>query len=221
MTTANNPSPTAIADLILEKYSPERMANELHSFQWRKSDFEKGWAERRRLEQELRAALDHDSDSAVSASISDIYRWGFGRNTPNVNGDDWRKIAGTLVREFSKSRPDVPQQKAVLKMLLDTKGIKIATASKWVCFCDQRRYAIYDSRVSIALREILSEDGKRLFPTVGRRKTKSSQYPNADVMSVSQMVEKYFLYLEALRVISERTRLKVAEIEMALFMIGK
>ena len=41
-------------------------------------------------------------------------------------------------------------------------GIGIASASKWVGFIDETRYAIYDSRVSLALRPLtIDEAGTR------------------------------------------------------------
>jgi hypothetical protein len=221
MKMANDPSPEAIAELILGKYPPERLKNELRNFEWNDANFEEGWAKRQGLEQSLRAAVEVGSESGIGASISEIYRWGFKRNAPNVDGDDWRKTAEALVREFTKSEPDILKQKAALNMLLNHKGIKIATASKWICFCDQTKYAIYDSRVSIALRDIVGTNGKRLFPTIGRRQTKASQYPNADAVTPAGMVERYFFYLDTLNIVSQRTHLKAAEIEMALFMIGK
>lgn len=221
MHTANDPSPEAIAQLILEKYPPDRIRNELSNFYWNGDDFKEGWEKRRALEKNLRVAIDDLSESGIAASITEIYRWGFERNAPNVDGDDWRKDAGAMIRAFSNSDSAVSQQKDALNKLLGHKGIKIATASKWVCFCDQTKYAIYDSRVSIALRDIVGTNGRRFFPTVGRRQIKGSKYPYGSTLKPSQLVEKYFLYLDTLRIISKRIDLRVAEIEMALFMIGE
>ncbi|MGC3030495.1 hypothetical protein ACPUER_36245, partial [Burkholderia sp. DN3021] len=42
------------------------------------------------------------------------------------------------------------------------RGVKIARVSKWFCFLNQRRFAIYDSRVSVALRDCRDDQGKRV-----------------------------------------------------------
>lgn len=219
--TITDPSPQQIADLILARHSETILTEQFQSFEWKKKRFEEAVFERAENERTLRQAIRADDVSEIKASIFRIHKWGFGSETPNSKGDEWLRLTVDIVREFSKHTTDPQRQKALLKALLESDGVGIARASKWVCFCDQNRYAIYDSRVSIALREVVWTNDKRVFPTVGRKKTKSSQYPYADAIKPSQMVEKYFLYLDTLKIISDRTRLKVAEIEMALFMIGK
>lgn len=220
MNSTSDPSPQQIAALVLERYPENVLMEQFKSFEWDKKGFEEAVLERSKNERQLQQAIWADDDAKIKESILRIHKWGFGRETPNSQ-EEWLKDTIQAVREFTKSEPDVLQQKAVLNMLLSHKGIKLATASKWICFCDQSRYAIYDSRVSIALRDVVGSNQQRLFPTVARRKINGVQFPYGDTMKPSRLVEKYFLYLDTLRIVSGRTGLKVAEIEMALFMIGK
>lgn len=110
-----------------------------------------------------------------------------------------------------------------LSTCLETPFVKIARFSKWICFIDQEKFAIYDSRVSLALRQIQVK-GRRFFPTLG---TKSLGRPKADYIaanansSAKKMSEIYLTYTELLQTVRSNYDLpSVASIEMALFMLG-
>ena len=110
-----------------------------------------------------------------------------------------------------------------LAKCLKTPNIKIATFSKWICFTDQSNFAIYDSRVSLALRKI-KIDKKRFFPTLGSRAKgrPQSDYIGSNASSAAdQMAGKYMVYLDLLHsILSATTLSRVTELEMALFMLG-
>jgi hypothetical protein len=111
--------------------------------------------------------------------------------------------------------------------LLSHKNIGIATASKWVCFIDQNKYAIFDSRVSIALRALTAEanrnEYKRAFPIIPRRAMGGHIAWTADwiVSRPERIARAYMDYLDVLKgVTGKQNVLNPAQVEMALFMLG-
>ena len=112
-------------------------------------------------------------------------------------------------------------QKDALIDVLKCNGIGIATASKWICLCDQKRFGIYDSRVSIALSSVVDEQGFRLFPIVARRHTKERTYPNADYCPPQNMAQCFIYYTDVINELGAIIELSASEVEMAFFMLGK
>ncbi len=112
---------------------------------------------------------------------------------------------------------------APLSKLLSHNGLGIATVSKCVCFVNQTRFAIFDSRVSIALRNVTIE-GHRAFPVVGRRPSGGRiAWTSTPLLSVSPIctARAYIDYLQILGHLSNTIDgMNAAQIEMALFMAG-
>jgi len=118
---------------------------------------------------------------------------------------------------------------STLADLLSIKHVGIALASKWLCFVNQQTYAIYDSRVSLAMRD-LAIDGNRVFPIVARRSLKEKPAWRADSVArhPKRMAESYWSYLRVINRAKdligphkgEQRGLYPAEVEMALFMLG-
>jgi hypothetical protein len=107
---------------------------------------------------------------------------------------------------------------ATLK-LLSINGVGIASASKIIGLCDQNQFAIYDSRVGTALRT-LEHEGERLIKCpVGRTRP-------GDLCTKEQWAknyEKLTWILEVLRnwLNEQGYPYNIADVEMALFMMGK
>jgi hypothetical protein len=109
-----------------------------------------------------------------------------------------------------------------LVKLLGHKGIGMARASKWICFVDQNRYAIFDSRVSIAMRK-LKLDGCRAFPILPRKLKNGMQAWKPDYQVVTSSIRLARAYIDFLRVIAGASTVSnrtPSQIEMALFMAG-
>lgn len=124
--------------------------------------------------------------------------------------------------------------------LLEIKYLGIARVSKFVCFLDQDRYAIYDSRVSYALKDLTLDGAQRVFPFVGGRPVKNSRYVLADVIASKprHMTAVYIVFLHLLQRVAEKLNERggitdrplqqvvgqqwtPALLEMALFMAGR
>lgn len=103
--------------------------------------------------------------------------------------------------------------------LLDLPGVGIATVSKWIALLDQDRNAIYDSRVSVALRNVCINGG-RCFPIVPRRPSGNHSPWPSDHVATKTMWTFYVDYLAVMRCVGLEAGLKPSQVEMALFMIG-
>tara|TARA_B100000963_G_scaffold361263_1_gene395827 strand:+ start:199 stop:858 length:660 start_codon:yes stop_codon:yes gene_type:complete len=203
-----------------ELYSKETLVNALNDFNWLGNSTSEA--------RQIRKNVYHKYSSWVKGGCSLnsaqdmaqlVYGWGFnGRKVPagvskNLN----------LFCEFNKAWESSSKGEVKVRILaeiLSLNGIGIASASKWVGFIDETRYAIYDSRVSLALRP-LTIDGKRAFPTVARKSTKFKKYPHADYRTNVTMARDYLNYCNFLNDIAiEYGFANLADIEMALFMLG-
>lgn len=160
-------------------------------------------------------------------NIEIVHKWGFGGQGLNKRQrvlfePKYLESFRSLMKAWLVS-DNANEMHRTLATCLNTPYIKIARFSKWICFIDQERFAIYDSRVSLALRKI-ELDGKRVFPTLG---AKSQGRPNADFISSNacsrarKMADSYLIYIDVLRAVCTTYDLpSVASIEMALFMLG-
>ena len=103
--------------------------------------------------------------------------------------------------------------------LLAIKGVGIARASKIIGLFDHERFCIYDSRVGQALKTLQFTEKPVLKCPPGRARA-------GDICSDSRWAENYQRLIWTLEVIrdylhSEGYPFSVADVEMALFMMGK
>ena len=166
-------------------------------------------------------------EKGASEAIQIVHKWGFGGQGLNKNQvvllePEYLNHFVEMTKTWYEGN-DPARMRETLSICLRTPYLKIARFSKWICFIDQSKYAIYDSRVSLALRQI-KLDGKRVFPTLG---AKSKVRPTADFISTDpikvaeQVSQIYMVYLDLLHNLLPQTSLNsVADIEMGLFMLG-
>ena len=158
--------------------------------------------------------------------IQKVHKWGFGRNLDKRQSillEDPYLLNFLVMIETWKISQDPKKMLNTLETCLLTPYVKIARFSKWICFIDQSKFAIYDSRVSLALRTITLNE-KRIFPTLG---AKSKGRPNHDFIgsnpktAAKRIAASYMLFLDVLHTtINEYELSSVAQMEMALFMLG-
>lgn len=106
-----------------------------------------------------------------------------------------------------------------INSLLMINRVGISRASKIIGLYDQERYCIYDSRVGTALRS-LKQDGKRIVLCPPGRSR------GGDVCTNKQWAENYERLIWTLEIMRDRLNhqgypFKIADVEMALFMMGK
>jgi len=173
-----------------------------------------------------------------------VHFWGFDVPvSPDVRQHaDFSRSMGTLCDAWSDEVHPSTNADALssLAALLAVPGLGIARVTKFVCFLDQQRYAIYDSRVSYALKDLTLDGAWRVFPFVGGRqpKEKNFVYGEAVLNSPRKSTAVYLLFLRLLAHAAEKLNEKggiadrnlrqvvgeqwsPALLEMALFMAGK
>ena len=156
-----------------------------------------------------------------------VHKWGFGGQDLNrrqryIYEEPYIDDILTMLATW-RDRKDRNEMRSTLAHVLTFPYIGIARVSKWICFLDQQSYAIYDSRVSLALRKIEIE-GRRIFPTLG---AKSAGRPYQDYIGASpdmrarKITDVYCLFCDVLWVANQSYKFEeVADIEKALFMLG-
>ena len=160
-----------IAASILEIYPTDQLQILYRTFCWQNIVLPEAQNKRNDLSAALITALKSGHATALRSAADNIHRWGFGRPISAAVRESlafWSDLEAMLT-VFAEMREDeIYQSVEPLSKLLSHNGLGIATVSKWVCFVNQTRFAIFDSRVSIALRNVTIE-GHRAFPVVGRR----------------------------------------------------
>jgi hypothetical protein len=102
---------------------------------------------------------------------------------------------------------------------LAIRDVGIASASKLIGLFDQYSFAIYDSRVGTALRSLVKDDQRLVKCPPGRGRP-------GDVCSDEGWAEEYEKAIWVMAVIRDHLNglghpFSIADVEMALFMMGK
>jgi hypothetical protein len=216
---------SAISDSVLHAMPGPHLRANHAGFTLRTIGLPQAWTTRVNLEAQLSQAVRAHSATAVVAAAEAVHKWGFGSSIPKEVksiATFGRTLLSALVAFDGATPPYCAMRESALAALLDIDGIGIATASKWICFVDQSRFGIFDSRVSIALRDIPVAHA-RAFPIVPRQALQGKVQFGSDTQINSnplRMARAYLDYLAVLSTIARRVRLDAAEVEMALFMIG-
>ena len=208
-------------------YSNQDLLKAYQEFTWQRKGVKESIKIRNDLAREFQNWAKNGFEYSIAENqIQKVHDWGFGRplSAKLLNSENLKTII-KMLKTWYFSSADVELRATLIQSLL-IKGIKIARQSKWICFLDQSKFGIYDSRVSLALRKV-EIDGKRIFPTVGRRTTKNKKYPqstylgNTTVKQAERMSKCYINYIKLLEDIVQNSNFKkAADIEMALFMLG-
>jgi len=147
-------------------------------------------------------------------NIDEVMSWGGFPPFPLRNS---KKVLDITSKAFSYlDRGNIP--KAVLE-LMSINRVGIATASKIIGLYDQNHLAIYDSRVGKALKTLVYA-GKRII------KCPTGRSRPGDSCSPEQWANEYQKLIWVLEVIRNSLNkqgypFSIADVEMALFMMGK
>lgn len=214
------------AAAILRKYPIEVLRDAHRRFAWpvrRRSgmtcptaaEHEAAVEKRKNVGAELQCAIQTGCSERLATALREVHKWGLPGEPPKCLND-----ASILpVLEAAAAKKPWLQAKAI-EPLLNLKGVGIAAVSKWIGLANENCYAIYDSRVSVALRDIAGEHG-RYCAVVARRATKTRKPWPADHIQANDMAKVYLRYCEALRDIHGVYKdMPPARTEMALFVLG-
>ena len=148
-------------------------------------------------------------------ALNAVIKWGFGRNYPNQDPDNALEITGKAFEYLDQGN----LVEATITLCREY-GVGISRASKIIGLYDQENLCIYDSRVGVALQN-LTYEGERLIkipPGYGRI---------SDAGTSNKAFAQNFLWLiwvcEVIRDIMNKQgcTYRLADVEMALFMMGK
>jgi hypothetical protein len=147
-------------------------------------------------------------------TLDKIARWGFEIDFPIRDAE-----AALNVTRDAFTYVDDGNLKEAVKVLLELKKVGISLASKVIGLFDQENLCIYDSRVGSALRDLKYGNKRIILAPAGRDRT-------GDRATDDRWAENYEKLIWTLEIIRDYLNEKgctfrLADVEMALFMIGK
>ena len=222
-------------------YSKEKVEEYRKNFEWQKKNATESLYNRNNKAEEFQSwirKLTKQSKPDLKEAenmFNHVLEWGFG--TKNFfNGKKYinnkQKKVGELkdfckfINDWNKGdrkekRKSSEEKRKSHLNILNISGVGIARSSKWICFIDQENYAIYDSRVSLALSKIINEKKKKpFFQVLKRRDLKTKKYPKGSSRSKSLTVDDYFIFLKFINKVADEYGIKPYKVEMSLFMMG-
>jgi hypothetical protein len=148
-------------------------------------------------------------------TLDKVIMWGFKQRFPKRAPKEALKVTKEAFDYL-----DEGNLKQAMIILMGIPGVGISRASKILGLFDQEILCIYDSRVGKAL-EDLKFEGKKIIP-----RPPSRTNPGASGLTSESWAENYQKLIWTLEVVrdyfNERGHTyRLADIEMALFMIGK
>jgi len=182
-------------------------------YSWNEKPMSKCVMERNLLQSEIVKSRIRNGSGVDLNTINQIMDWG-GLRHIRLSEDKAIKITS----ESFESLDSGDLKTATIK-LLSVYGMGIASASKIIGLYDQNRFAIYDSRVGTALRS-LTIDGERLI------KCPPGRTRSGDACTDKKWAENYVYLTWTLEIMSQYLSkngypFNLADVEMALFMMGK
>lgn len=209
---------THIANQVCIAYAgADALANWYAAYQWQGEAVGPAWRRRQELQANLLAT------GFALPELQAIHQWGFNNATcPELNNPALLASLQACLHSFQMGVR--PQQEASLAYFLDLQrtvnaNIGLARVSKWICFVDQTRFAILDSRVSRGLYPVSVDRNHRAFPVLGGRVAGASD-PMAH-WKPERLARMYIDYLDVMQLVGLQCEMQPAQVEMALFMIGQ
>jgi hypothetical protein len=217
-------SPLVDRNLFLEKHkqsilrwaeeNKQRLVEARKGYSWNDKQPQACLTERNEITESIEFSRSQNSGGIDLVTLDLIMSWGGYGKFPLR---DEQKVLEITRKVFSLV-DDGKVSEAVDK-LLAIDGMDISQASKIIGLFDQNRFCIYDIRVGNALRTLKFEEKPVLDCPVGPKK------PD-DICSDQRWGENYQHLIWTLEVIkeylnSEGYPFSIADIEMALYMIGK
>ncbi len=167
----NVPTPPSTDDLFQqfrEIYSKKDILDSVSEYQWKIGDSNAAKKERSSVAGKFQNWVRNGCSKDKAEYHADrVMKWGFNNckspKSLSCNTDKFCKLVSCWNKE--ENQKDMHD---LLTKFLKLYGIGMARSSKWLCFVDERRFCIYDSRVSYALSRI-KYNNRRVFPIIGGR----------------------------------------------------
>jgi len=191
-----------------------RLVEGRKNYSWKDKEPKACLEERSQISEAIIFSRLHNSGGVDLETLDLIMSWGGFHQFPLR---DEEKVLEITRRAFDFV--DKGKVSDAIEELLAIKGVGITRASKIIGLFDQERFCIYDSRVGQALKTLQFTEKPVLKCPAGRKRP-------GDICSDSRWAENYQRLIWTLEIIrdylhSEGYPFSIADIEMALFMMGK
>jgi hypothetical protein len=183
------------------------------NYGWNGKTLAEAITERNQVSKDIVLSRIRNSGGVDIETMNQVMDWGGLRHIQLENNE-----ALEITRHAFESIDKGDLKEAVLK-LMSIKGIGIASASKLIGLFDQNAFAIYDSRVGTALRSLVVKNQRLVKCPPGRTRL-------GDLCSDQQWAKDYEKVIWILEIIRNGLNeqgypFSIADVEMALFMMGK
>ena len=215
-------------------YSKKKIKEYYTKFKWQKKNAEESIKIRNKAAkkfQDWANSLTNQANPNPKAEemFNHVLEWGFGNkdffnskiyiNSNQNKKDNLKKFCKFIYIWTNEGKREDKKESHL--SILNITGVGIARSSKWICFIDQEKYAIYDSRVSLALSKIKNAEGdKPFFQVLQRRNLKDTKYPKGNSRTESLTVDDYFIFLKFINKVADDYEIPPYKVEMSLFMMG-
>ena len=197
-----------------ERHSKEIIENRLGYTWLHKSRYECEQSRNRVSRTIIESRIKNNGALDIEA-LNTVIKWGFGRNYPNQDPDKALEITGKAFEYLDQGN----LVEATITLCRED-GVGISRASKIIGLSDQENLCIYDSRVGVALQN-LTYEGERVIkipPGYGRLSDAGT--------SNKEFAQNYLWLIWVCEVIRDYMNkhgctYRLADVEMALFMMGK
>ena len=196
------------------KANQARLLDARKHYSWRDKEPRVCLAERDEIRRSIEFSRSQNSGGIDLVTLDLIMGWGGFGNFPLR---DKQKVLEITRKVFDYVDQDKLSE--AVDELLAIDGVEISQASKIIGLFDQDRFCIYNSRVGNALKTLQFDEKPVLKCPIGPKKPE-------DICSDERWGENYQHLIWTLEVIrgylhSEGYPFSIADIEMALFMMGK
>ena len=215
-------------------YSKKKIKEYYAKFKWQKKNAEESIKIRKKAAKKFQdwansLTIQANPDPKAEEMFNHVLEWGFNNKdffnskiyiNSNQNKKDNLKKFFKFIYILTNEGKREDKKESHLSILNIT-GVGIARSSKWICFIDQEKYAIYDSRVSLALSKIKNAEGdKPFFQVLQRRNLIDTKYPKGNSRTESLTVDDYFIFLKFINKVADDYEMLPYKVEMSLFMMG-
>ena len=211
-------------DLFIKKYKKVildwaqdnklRLIEGRKNYSWNDKEPKACLQERSQVSKAIVLSRIQNSGGVDLETLDMIMKWGGFSEFPLRNKEKVLDLTRTVFNSVDKGKIS-----EAIELLLAIKGVEIAQASKIIGLFDQERFCIYDSKVGEALNTLQFTEKPVLKCPPGPKKA-------GDICSDSRWGENYQRLIWTLEIIRDYLHLEgypfsIADIEMALFMMGK
>jgi len=196
------------------KANKSRLIEGRKNYSWNTKEPQACLTERSEITESIKISRSQNSGGIDLETLDVIMSWGgFGKFPLR----DEKKVLDITRKVFSLV--DQGKVSEAVERLLAIKGVGISRASKIIGLFDKERFCIYDSRVGTALKTLQFDEKPVLKCPAGRARP-------GDPCSDSGWAKNYQHLIWTLEVIRDQLNLEglqfgIADVEMALFMMGK